>query len=62
MDKNEIQFLLDTEAQLGNTRLEIQERIIMLRGKNPPHCWGEDDCSTTMLVQCPWRIDCGDKK
>ena len=37
----------------------IHEEIKVLRGKDAPVCWGEDDCSTAMLSTCPWRIDCG---
>lgn len=58
----EIQELLNKEARLGNEQYEIHQKIIMLRGKEAPVCWGEDDCSTMIMVQCPWRIDCGDMK
>jgi hypothetical protein len=56
-----IQHLLNTEAQLANLRSEIHEKIIAMRGDEPPVCWGQDDCSTLILSMCPWRIDCGDK-
>lgn len=62
-----MQELLDKEAQLSNKGLTKHEfRVIILeeikarRGNEAPVCWGEDDCSTMMLVRCPWRIDCGD--
>ena len=37
----------------------IHEEIKVLRGNEAPICHGEDDCSTNMLMRCPWRIDCG---
>ena len=61
-----IQELLDKEAELANTghsksefRIIIHEEIKSLRGHDAPVCWGEDDCSTSILMRCPWRIDCG---
>jgi hypothetical protein len=54
-----IQELLDEEARLGNLRYDIHKQLKLLRGDNPPVCWGEDDCSTMILMRCPWRIDCG---
>ena len=57
----DIQELLDKEARLANERYAILKQIKLLRGDEPPHCWGQDDCSTLMLVRCPWRIDCGEK-
>ena len=56
MDK--LQELLDKEAALSNERRDVINEIIKLRGSLQPHCWGEDDCSTNMLVHCPWRVDC----
>jgi hypothetical protein len=60
-----IQELLDQEAKLSNEghgksefRMIIHEEIKARRGTDAPHCWGEDDCSTNMLMRCPWRIDC----
>lgn len=61
-----IQYLLDQEAKMSNEgkgdsdfRKIIHEDIKARRGNQPPPCWGEDDCSTLMLMKCPWRIDCG---
>lgn len=60
-----IQQLLDTEASLSNRgqnndfRWMVHAEIKQLRGNEPPACWGEDDCSTEVLMRCPWRIDCG---
>lgn len=60
-----IQNLLDKEAQLSNQgqnnefRWMIHAEIKQLRGPVAPTCWGQDDCSTNMLMRCPWRIDCG---
>ncbi len=61
-----IQDLLDKEARLSNEghgksefRIIVLEEIKRLRGNDAPVCWGEDDCSTNMLMRCPWRIDCG---
>jgi len=56
-----MQTLLNAEAELGNTRAMIVRQIIDIRGSIPPHCYGEDDCSTQALSTCPWRMDCGDK-
>jgi hypothetical protein len=55
---SEIQVLLDKEASLANRRSLVHKQIIVLRGTEPPVCWGMDDCSTNILSQCPWRIDC----
>lgn len=57
----DIQELLDKESRLANERYVILKQIKLMRGDEPPHCWGQDDCSTLMLVRCPWRIDCGEK-
>lgn len=60
-----IQELLDKEAELSNRgqnndfRWIIHAEIKQLRGTDAPACWGEDDCSTSILSRCPWRIDCG---
>jgi hypothetical protein len=54
-----MQILLDEEANLGNKRLALHNTIKKLRGVIPPVCFGEDDCSTMFLSQCPWRMDCG---
>ncbi len=61
-----IQQLLDQEAGLANSghersplRLIIWEEIRQRRGTEAPVCFGEDDCSTLILSQCPWRMDCG---
>jgi hypothetical protein len=56
----EIQILLDKEANLSNRRYHILLQIKSIRGDVPPPCWGIDDCSTLILSQCPWRIDCGE--
>ena len=56
----ELQKLLDKEATLSNRRYHILQQIKSMRGTEPPHCWGLDDCSTLTLSQCPWRIDCGE--
>lgn len=62
-----IQDLLDEEAQLGNDK-KYEERkpilvlIKLMRGPAPRPCWGEDDCSTMILMTCPWRIDCSSEE
>lgn len=58
---SDIQEFLDHSARLSNELWEVNEAIKEMRGKNPPPCWGHDDCSTLALMVCPWRIDCGDK-
>jgi hypothetical protein len=61
-----IQELLDLQANLSNEGKKHSDEyhnvcitIKELRGTQPPFCWGQDDCSTLILSQCPWRIDCG---
>jgi len=62
-----LQDLLNQEAYLsyeGNGRSEEREQLhtairLMRDEKYRPPCFGEDDCSTSMLSRCPWRIDCG---
>jgi hypothetical protein len=62
-----LQDLLNEEALLSNTgqgdsreRAELHTIIRLMRDETRrPHCFGEDDCSTIMLSQCPWRMDCG---
>ena len=63
----ELQTLLNQEAMLSNTghgdSLQRQQvhTLIRLKRENPaPSCFGDDDCSTLVLSQCPWRIDCGE--
>ena len=70
-----IQVLLDTEAGISNTiskhgiqgeaetelktiRATIHRQIECLRGP-APSCYGEDDCSRTILSMCRWRMTCG---
>jgi hypothetical protein len=62
----DIQALLDHEAWLSNNlkttskeRKYVLRQIIKLRGTTAPGCHGEDDCSTSVLSCCPFRIDCG---
>jgi hypothetical protein len=55
---SEIQILLDKEANLSNRRYHIHQQIKIMRGEDPPVCWGNDDCSTNVMSQCPWRVDC----
>jgi len=56
-----IQELLNQEAKTNSDdeRIVLHEQIKQMRGTSPPVCHGEDDCSSIMLCQCPWRIDCG---
>jgi len=62
-----MQELLDKEAKLSNQGLgDSEERqqlltaIRLMRNEQyRPACFGEDDCSTTFLSRCPWRMDCG---
>lgn len=62
-----IQELLDAEAILCNTgheesaeRLKLHTLIRLSRNERyRPPCFGEDDCSTSILSTCAWRIDCG---
>lgn len=60
-----LQELLNQEAKLSNDghsdsdfRKIIHEEIKSRRGSDAPPCWGQDDCSTNILMRCPWRIDC----
>jgi hypothetical protein len=67
MTDRSMQDLLNQEAKMSNEgmtaehpfRKIILEEIRSRRGAVAPVCWGQDDCSTAMLVRCPWRIDCG---
>jgi hypothetical protein len=62
-----IQELLNEEAKMSNNGMDkehpfrkiILEEIRQLRGAEVPACFGHDDCSTTVLSQCPFRMDCG---
>lgn len=62
-----IQDLLNEEAKMSNKGMDkehpfrkiILEEIRQRRGTEAPFCFGEDDCSTSMLSTCPWRMDCG---
>ena len=70
-----IQVLLDAEAGISNAisrydikgkasdelttiRATLHRQIECLRGPAPP-CYGEDDCSASILSTCPWRMTCG---
>jgi hypothetical protein len=68
-----IQVLLDAEAGISNVlsgcnasatadlkivRATLHRQIECLRGP-APGCYGEDDCSTSILSTCPWRMTCG---
>ena len=63
-----LQNLLNQEATLSNEgkgnsseRQQILTAIRLARDENyRPVCFGHDDCSTMMLMRCPWRIDCGE--
>lgn len=63
-----LQELLNQEAQLSNDgqgdsqeRKDILKEIRVLRkGLHQPLCFGQDDCSTSLLSRCPWRMDCGE--
>ncbi len=65
IDDMSIQMLLDSQAAFSNAgRHEENEAVKVLirhrtKDQQPPHCFGEDDCSTNMLSRCAWRIDCG---
>jgi hypothetical protein len=62
-----IQGLLNEEAKMSNKGMNkehpfrkiILEEIRQLRGTEAPACFGHDDCSTIVLSQCPFRMDCG---
>ncbi len=76
-DKTAVQVLLDAEAQLSNimyhtlvpairaeltnTRSMLHRQIECLRGPDAPACYGQDDCSSSILSRCPWRMTCGDQ-
>ena len=66
VDTNNLQSLLDLEAQLSNTghsnseeRKKIHTMIRLKRQQPAPVCFGDDDCGIGILMHCPWRIDCG---
>ena len=61
-----IQEMLNKEAKLSNSgkgdspeRQQLLTAIRLKRMQPAPVCFGEDDCSTSMLSTCPWRMDCG---
>ncbi len=61
-----LQDLLDQEAYLSyegsgrdEERNQLHTAIRLMREQPAPVCFGEDDCSTSILSRCPWRIDCG---
>jgi hypothetical protein len=62
-----LQELLNEEAKMSNKGMDkehpfrkiILEEIRQRRGQTVPACFGEDDCSTSMLSRCPFRMDCG---
>jgi len=53
--------LLNEEARLGNELIVVRNKIREMRRDwpGPPVCFGTDDCSSMMLMSCPWRFDCG---
>ena len=51
-----VQELLDKEANLANRRHLVHKQIKVMRGTEPPRCWGMDDCSTQILSTCPWAL------
>lgn len=53
-----LQELLDQQAIKDTASL--RKVIRLARGDTPPNCWSNDDCSTSFLAVCPWRIDCGE--
>ena len=55
---SDLQTLLDKQANLSNRHDMVVKQIVAMRGTVPPRCWGQDDCSTIVLSQCPWRVDC----
>ena len=74
-ENTSIQVLLDAEAEISNviytykitgpsadrltdTRKLLHRQIECLRGP-APSCYGQDDCSTSTLSTCPWRMTCG---
>ena len=63
---SDIQDLLNQEAKLSNAgksdsveRQELLTLIRLERSQPAPVCFGHDDCSTSMLSRCAWRMDCG---
>lgn len=62
-----LQELLNEEAKMSNKGMDkehpfrkiILEEIRQRRSEIAPACFGEDDCSTSMLSRCPFRMDCG---
>lgn len=53
---NQQAYASDSGDQESLKSLEIM--IKLARGETAPACWHHDDCSTSILSQCPWRIDC----
>lgn len=62
--KKPMQDLLNMEARFKNAGKHAEAEPVIaiirdLRGKFVPPCFGHDDCSTNILMRCPWRMDCG---
>jgi len=59
MADNPLQELVNQYNRKSNELFALKKQIVELRGTKPPSCFGEDDCSTEILVRCPWSLDCG---
>lgn len=67
MDKNKkvdeesvLTRLLNAHAGASNAKRDLADVIRKLRGTESPVCYGLDDCSTHIMMACPWSIDCGE--
>lgn len=59
-----LQDLLNMEVEQSNSgnrdnANHIRYVIRQLRPVDPPVCFGDDDCSTSLLSRCPYSFDCG---
>ena len=56
---SELSDLVHEYNRKSNELFVLKEQIVKLRGTEPPCCFGEDDCSSNALAECPWSMDCG---
>ena len=57
----ELQDLVHIYNKKSNELQDLRHKITALRGTTTPCCFGEDDCSISVLIECPWSMDCGEE-
>lgn len=56
---SELSDLVHEYNKKANELFTLKQRLVVLRGTEPPSCFGQDDCSSNCLAECPWSMDCG---